>query len=407
MSNNFYKGAPKRWIEGFYAGSYPPGTSSVSVRSAFFRRFLGKDVVAVPNVGQRLVAGVLTPRPLLVATDLQPGTFDANGVQVPGASDGFYELDAAREPTLVPLRLLLARARQDQLLTLLPADQHENPAYFDRNALTTTVLDPDLTMLSARERAIVEARYGAWIGKRLPLGVWEAIFQSDQDPASHGQLIGKEARNFLPHCMEFHVRYLPEVEDWLSAERDAIARQVAQGTLEPTAHVLPIAKDGLTVDLPDDERGIGGNKFDAILKAAFTGGYFQGDDHRHQKVALVAGSLSEYSVRLAIEHLVDADIQVVWLLSCTKSLDLFSAKLADVHFLKERYGKQLKATYDWPEALLGPTPPGWAAAQAAVEAHDRAALAAWLPTLSAQLNAGVVGSGAPLVDRLGAPALVP
>ena len=50
-----------------------------------------------------------------------------------------------------------AIARRDQLVTLLPGDQHENQALFDREALTTTVLDPDLGLLSARERAVVEA----------------------------------------------------------------------------------------------------------------------------------------------------------------------------------------------------------------------------------------------------------
>lgn len=392
-----YKGAPKRWIEGFYGGSYAPGEDAVTVRSPFFRRFYGRDALGVPNVGFRLVNGRKVARPLLVATDLQPGAFDAHGNQLAGASNGFYELDATREPTLDALGMLVERAREDGMLTLLPGDQHENGAYFDRNALTTTVLDPDLTLLSPREQALVEARYAAWIGKRLPLGIWESIFMDPNDPLSRGHLIGKEERNFLPHCTEFVVRYLPAVEAWLDAEREAIATQVAGGQLVPRASVFPIAKDGLTVDLPDDERGLGGNKFDALVNAAFMGPYFQGDDHRQEKRAIVVGSLSEYSVRLAIEHLIDADVTVHWLLSCTKSLDVFSAKLADVHFLAERYGKKLVATYDWPEALLGPKPLGWDAARARVEAHDRAALDAWLPRFNAQLASRTTGLGSPLL----------
>lgn len=394
-----YKGAPKRWIEGFYAGTHRPGTDAVTIRSPFFRRFLGRDALQAPSVGHRLVNGKPEARPLLVATDLQLGVFDAQGAPVPGASNGFYEDDEAKEPTLAPLRMLLARARQDGLLTLLPADQHENPAYFDRNALTTTVLDPDLSLLSPREKAIVESRYASWIGKRLPLGIWEAIFMDPRDAYSHGSLIGKEERNFLTHCTEFVVRYLPEVEAMLEHQREAVAQAVGRGELVPKAHVFPIPKDGLTVDLPDDERGLGGNKFDALLKAAFTGPYFQGDDHRAKKRALVVGAVSEYSVRLAIEHLIDADITVHWLLTCTKSLDLFSAKLAEVHYLKERYGKMLVASYDWPEHLLGAAPAGWDAAQARVEAHDRAVLESWLPAFEAQLRQGVTGRGDALVDR--------
>ena len=85
-----YKGAPKRWIEGFYGGAYPPGQDTVEVRSAFFRRFLGRDALAVPNVGHRLVNGVPVARPLLVATDVQAGSYDAAGQPIPGASNGFY-----------------------------------------------------------------------------------------------------------------------------------------------------------------------------------------------------------------------------------------------------------------------------------------------------------------------------
>ena len=134
-----------------------------------------------------------------------------------------------------------------------------------------------------------------------------------------------------------------------------------------------------------------------LVSAAFTGPYFQGDDHRQAKIALVAGAVSEYSVRLAIEHLIDADVTEYWMLSCTKSLDLFGAKLADVHFLRERYGKRLVATYGWPEALLGPTPPGWDALAARVEAHDRAVLADWLPRFNAEVLAGQTGAGAPML----------
>jgi len=399
-----YKGGPKRWLEGFYGGSHDPGEDAVEVRSAFFRRFLGRDALRVPPVGHRLVDGVLVARPLLVATDLQVGMLDAQGQQVPGGSDGFYDTDPAREETLAPLLMLLERARRDQLVTLLPGDQHENQALFDREALTTTVLDPDLGLLSARERAVVEARFGAWIGKRLPLGVWEAIFMDPADPVSRGQAIGREARNFLPHCTEGVVRYLPDVEAWLAAEREAVLAQAAAGDLVPRAHVFPVPKDGLTVEHPEDARGLGGNKFDAVLNAAFTGPYFQGDDHRRDKRAIVVGCLSEYSVRLAIEHLIDADVTVIWLLTATKGLDLFSAKLADAHFLRERYGKKLVVTYDWPVELLGPVPPGWDAARARVVAHDRAAMEAHLARLEAQLRAGVTGQGAPLVME-GAPLL--
>ena len=248
------------------------------------------------------------------------------------------------------------------------------------------------------------------------MGIWQDIFMDPRDPVSQGRLIGKEERNFLRHCTEFVVRYLQPVQELLDRQQAEIVRQVAMGELVPAAHVLPVAKDGLTVDLPDDERGMGGNKFDALLKAAFTGEYFQGDDHRHEKRAVVVGAFSEYSVRLAIEHLIDADINVIWQLTCSKGLDLFSSKLHEVHYLMERYGKKLFCTYDWIEELLGPKPAGWDAAQANVMAHDRAAHEAWWQDFARQMADGTTSMGTKLfmsghdvVDKLvlrGAPARV-
>ena len=85
-----YKGAPKRWIEGFYGGSYPPNEDAVEVRNPFFRRFYGRDALLVPNVGFRLVGGAPSARPLIVATDLQPGSFDAALWQATQATRAVY-----------------------------------------------------------------------------------------------------------------------------------------------------------------------------------------------------------------------------------------------------------------------------------------------------------------------------
>jgi len=172
-------------------------------------------------------------------------------------------------------------------------------------------------------------------------------------------MMGKESRNFLPHCTEGIVEYIEPVLELFTIQKSELEKDVNSGEAVPRARWLPVPKDGLTVDMAPDERGIGGNKLDEILKAAFTGGYFQGDDHRHQKRAIIAGACYEYSVRLLIEHLIDADINVIWLMTCTKGLDIFSSKLHTAHYLKELYGKKLFCTYDWPERLLGPTPPQW------------------------------------------------
>lgn len=396
-----YRGSAKRWVEGLYGGSYRPGESGVEIRNGFFKRHLGRDNLRVPNVGFNLdqgASGQRQARPLVVGTDLLAGALDAQGQPLPGASDGLFypDLPPEQEPTLAAINLLLQRVQELELLTLLPADQHENPAYFDLNALSSTVLEPDLNKLSARERQLVSARYSHWIGKRLPLAIWREIFMDPGNRDSEGRLIGKEARNFLPHCTEFVVEYIPAVQALLQQQRQKLEAQMQRGELVPLSHVLPIAKDGLTVDLPDNERGIGGNKFDTLLQAAYTGDYFQGDDHRHQKRALVFGAVSEYSVRLAIEHLFDADISVIWLLTCTKGFDLFSSKRYEAHYLMERYGKKLICTYDWPETLLGPAPADWQTVQAQVMAADCAQHTAWFPHYQQELQAGLTSLGQPI-----------
>lgn len=392
-----YHGTSKRWLEGLYGGSYRPQENGIEIRSQFFKRYLERDNLRIPHVGFYYHQNKRIARPLLIGTDLLAGTIDQNGQQVVGQSDGLYYTNHPEpykmELTLKPIELLLKRAREKELLTFLPADQHENPDYFDINVLTTTILDKDLDKLTRRERQIVTQRYTSWIGKRLPLSIWRDIFMDKNDPDSQGQLIGKEMRNFLPHCTEYIVEYIPEVNQLLEHCRKSIKQQLQCGESVPYSHAFPIAKDGLTVDLPDNERGIGGNKFDALLAAAFTGDYFQGDDHRHQKRAIIFGACSEYSVRLAIEHLFDADIQIVWLMTCSKGFDLFSSKLFEAHFLMERYGKKLFCTYDWIESLLGPKPAGWDEAKELVMEYDRAQHEQWFKSYKKQLSKGVTSMG--------------
>lgn len=389
---SIYTGIKKRWVEGDYAGSYRPGEDGVEIRGPLFPRYLGRENVKIPNVGFYRNGN---PKPLVIVTDLLEGKLDSAGRQIDGESNGLYYpgLGQDAEPTVKPLKMLLKRAEEEGFLTIFPGDRHENQAYFDANALTTTVLDPDLSKLSPREQKIVNDRFRRWIGKRLPAGIWREIFMNTTPENSRGDFQGKEERNFLPHCTEGVVEYMDFVLDIFRRQKDDLARQTARGELVPAARFIPVPKDGLTVDMPGDERGMNGNKFDEILKAAFTGGYFQGDDHRNRKVAVVAGACYEYSVRLLIEHLVDADINVVCLMTATKGLDLFSSKLHTAHYLRELYGKKLFFTYDWIESLLGPTPSGWKTLANRVSDADRAQHDRWFAGYSIQLNQGVTSLG--------------
>lgn len=382
---SIYTGIRKRWIEGDYAGSYRPGEEGVEIRCRFFRRYMGRDNVIVPNAG---FFSNGKERPLIIATDLLAGSLDGQGNQIEGESDGLYypHLSDTKEPTLKPLNMLLERIKDEKFLAIFPGDQHENPSLFDMNGLTTTILDRDTGKLSDRERKIVEKRLGNWVGKRLPAAIWKEIFIERNRDNPRGELMGKESRNFLPHCTEGIVEYLEPVMELFKIQRKDMEKAINSGKLVPGACWLPIPKDGLTVDMPPDERGTGGNKLDEILKAAFTGGYFQGDEHRHKKRAVVVGACYEYSVRLLIEHLVDADINVIWLLTCTKGLDLFSSKLHTAHYLKELYGKKLFCTYDWIEELLGQKPKGWDRARENVMKRDQEQHNYWWNEYSNQMR---------------------
>ena len=389
---SIYTGIQKRWIEGDYGGSYRPGENGIEIRCQFFRRYLGRDNVIIPNAGFYRDG---LARPLIIATDLLAGTLDKYGNQIAGKSDGLYypHLSEEYEPSLNPLKLLLDRVKEEKLLAIFPGDQHENPMLFDPNRLTTTILDRDYSKLSKRERAITEKRFKNWTGKRLPLAIWKEIFIDKNAGNPRGDMMGKESRNFLPHCTEGIVEYIEPILELFTVQKLELEKHINSGEAVPRARWLPVPKDGLTVDMPPDERGIGGNKLDEILKAAFTGGYFQGDDHRQQKRAIIAGACYEYSVRLLIEHLIDADINVIWLMTCTKGLDIFSSKLHTAHYLKELYGKKLFCTYDWPERLLGPRPLLWDKFQTNIIKKDQEQHQIWWEQYKKQIKERKTSTG--------------
>jgi len=64
---SIYTGIHKRWIEGDYGGSYRQGEDGIEIRCQFFRTYLGRDNVIIPNVGFYREG---LARPLIIATDL-------------------------------------------------------------------------------------------------------------------------------------------------------------------------------------------------------------------------------------------------------------------------------------------------------------------------------------------------
>ncbi|MBI5496331.1 MAG: hypothetical protein HY904_15015 [Deltaproteobacteria bacterium] len=382
MLPRLYRGLPKPGHAVFEGAVQRGGTGGTLVRSRSFARYLGQECLEVASAGVTDVAGRLQPRPVAVLTDLlqhQPGR--PGGLVVEGAGEPAW---------VAATRLLLDALEREGILTVLPADQHLNPDLLDRAAETSFelvegMLAPEETVRLRQDPARL-ARLRA--GGRMTLADYEAVF---------GPVVDKEDRNFVPHCHEGVVEYIPCVLSLLGRQRARVLRQAETGVLVPSACVLPDFKTGLSCLSAPDGRGLHGNALRDVLAASQRGLYLDGDARPHAKLALVGGTAHEYSVAELIRFLVDMDYSVVWLMACTGGLGI-SAKLATALDLMERYGTRLFCTYDWPlPEHLGPAPAGWAPLAAQVRQEDDGELQQAEQARAALLAARKTGQGRPLV----------
>ena len=141
-----YAGLPKPG-HAFYEGA---GSGLVQVRSPFFRRYLGFENVAVPSAGTMTLQGVEVPRPIAVFTDLL--------ASVPGGPGGLVRTGADEEPWMGCTRLLLARLEERRVVTVLPADQHLNPALLAPAG--DTGVAPARALVRARATALPSTKRG-------------------------------------------------------------------------------------------------------------------------------------------------------------------------------------------------------------------------------------------------------
>jgi hypothetical protein len=351
-----YLGLPKPGHAVFEGGVTPEASSGVTIRSRFFARYLGSECVQVGSAGVSLVDGRLEPRPVAVLTDLLQHD--------PARPSGLCAEGPGEPPWVAATRVLLSALERQRVTTILPADQHLNPDLLDRRAPTAFHVVHEL--LHPEERTLLKTDPGlsatAQAAAPLTLEQYERLF---------GAVVDKEDRNFLPHCREGVVEYIPSVVSLLSRQRAAVVRQVEAGVAAPVATVLPDFKTGLSCLSAPDTRGLHGNALREVLLATQRGLYLDGPARPHAKLALVGGTAHEYSVAELIRFLVDLDYSVVWLLTCTGGLGI-CAKLATAHDLAERYGTRLFCTYGWPlPAHLGPPPNGFLELAARVEQEDR------------------------------------
>ena len=356
VMGKMYGGLPKPGhavFEGAVALGRTPG---VRVRSRYLARYLGAECVEVASAGVTTVAHRPEPRPVGVFTDMLQ--------HQPGQPAGLVVEDADQEPWVACSRMVLGAMEERGMVVVLPADQHLNPALLRKDALTGYTLVPELLYPAEKARLSSLPHLATRVGSALTLGEYQELF---------GPVVDKEDRNFLPHCREGVVEYIPSVQAMLQRQHAKVRAALAAGEATPVAHVLPDFKTGLSCLSAPDGRGLHGNLLRDILLGAQRGLYLDGDARPHAKLALVGGTAHEYSVAELIRFLVDMDCSVVWLLSCTGGLGI-GAKLATALDLMERYGSRLFCTWGWPLAEhLGPAPAGFAALAAQVEAQDRTA----------------------------------
>jgi len=360
LTQKLYRGLPKPGHAVFEGGVQSVSSTGTVLRSRFFSRYLGAECIQVPSAGVVRVNGKMEPRPIAVFTDLlQHEAGKPSGLVVEGAGEA---------PWVGCTRLLLSALETQVMVTLLPSDQHLNPDLLDGNATTPFTLVEELLFPAERARLQQHPQLAARVTDKKPLTLreYELIF---------GPITDKEDRNFVPHCREGVVEYIPTVLALLARQRAAVARQLDAGNPAPVATVIPDFKTGLSCVSAPDARGLHGNALRDALLASQKGLYLDGDARPHAKLALVGGTAHEYSVSELIRFLVDMDYSVVWMLACTGGLGV-SAKLSTALDLMERYGTRLFCTYGWPlPEHLGAAPPAYAALAAQVDKEDQAELA--------------------------------
>ena len=374
-----------------YAGLPKPGhaffdavgdATATQIRSPFFRRYLGVEVIRAPGAGHDCINGIARPRPVLVFTDLLH--HDAS------APAGLVRTGADEEPWVGCTRMLLARAEERRIVTVLPADQHLNPALLVPSA--TTPFKLDAARLLPHERAIVDADSALRekLRARTPLSVaeYQRIF---------GAILDKEDRNFIPHCREGIVEYIPEVVAAFDRQRAELRTVIAAGDDLATPWLIPDFKTGLSCLSAPDRRGLRGNALRDVLLASQRDQYLDGDARRHARIAIVGGTAHEYSVAELARFLVDLDYTVVLALSVIGGLGIASKRATTLDLL-ERYGTKLFATYDWPlPEFLGAAPPGFDALAAAVRTQDDEFHEAWMEDHRRRLERGCTSQGVSFV----------
>jgi hypothetical protein len=315
----------------------------------------GVDTLAVPNVGQVYdpVVGMSVARPLVVLTDLLQYLDNNPGMGLVDENPR----DPQEAPWVKSLREhAIPAIKRQELLTILPGDVHIDPAAWNLKSLTSykIVMDHLHPTQQQRVRNNPQLMRKAYSGERITVEEYFQVLMEGQPVAD------KEDANFIPHCRQHFVKYIPSAQNLLNyAAGKALQEQQSQGSARPKPFVFRDHKTGLGMKSPADSYGLGGNNFYSLMRFAYNGLYTDGRYHRGQKVMIAGGTASEYSLPALLREAVDLDFYVIWMLPWSGSMGIESL-LSLVYDMRLKYGKKVLPTWDWPDQLFfGPEPSGF------------------------------------------------
>lgn len=333
------------------------------IQSPLFAGRYGSDIVAHSNVGLTTISGVdyQVPKPLVVGNDIGQKLPDIRNAQTgklepnPGSALAFESKGHKDEPmwvTTIRDYFLPAFERQD-LLKLWLMDRHFNPEFLNRSAMTRYKIDQK--QLSRREQATVNAnavlKRKAATGEFITVGEYEQIF---------GGIVDKEDINFLPHCRDGLVRWIPSIENAISrSAKKALSDQQTLGLTRPIVRDIEDYKTGLNPVSPPDANGMNDNVIAHVFRNAWQGIYTDGP-HRWWKTMLHFGTAGEYTNDFVTNFGVDQGAIVIRLMAGSGMLGIAST-YDTVYTLTNRYPKNFFPTWDWIPELMGPEPAGYKA----------------------------------------------
>lgn len=334
------------------------------IQSPLFTQRFRSDIVSHTNVGLTSIPGLdfQVAKPLFVGNDIGQRLPDVRDPKTgkmypnPGSGLAFESKGHPDEsPWVTSIRehLLPGLDRQDALIIWL-MDRHFNPDFLNRDAVLRYTID--MKQLTRSQKSIVQnnpvLKRKASTGENLTVGDYEQLF---------GTIVDKEDINFLPHCRDGIVRWIPSIEQRLARKaKKSLDDQQSLGLPRPVTRDIEDYKTGLNPVSPPDANGMNDNVIAHVFRNAWQGIYTDGPTHRWWKTVIHFGTAGEYTNDFVTNFAVDQGAVVIrWMPGC--GMLGIASTYDTVYTLTNRYPKNFFATWDWIPEFMGPEPKGFRA----------------------------------------------